>query len=285
MKPIVLNNTNVFPNDNSRYRYNFPGTQKFENDQIALSNIYIYYSWFNVVQANNNSTFSYIWTDGTGSTTYNITLPDGAYDVATINAYLQFEMLNNGHYLVDQDGNFVYYLELVLNVTYYSVEIRAYPLPTSLPSGWTNPASISFPATASTPQLIIPATNIQTLLGFDAGTYPSAVQSTTYNILSQNTPQIATVQSIILTCSLLNNRLSNPNTILYSFTTGSREFGQLIYFSVPELIFADIDDGFYERFEMQFLDQNFQPLPIRDTNVVIQVVIRKRDRFEMKGLK
>jgi hypothetical protein len=275
----------VFPNDNSRYRYNFPGTQKFENDQIALSNIYIYYSWYNVVAQNNNNTFSYIWTDGTGSTTTNITLPDGAYDVSTINAYLQFIMLSNGNYLVDSNGDYVYYLELVLNTTYYGVEIRAYPLPTSLPSGWTNPAGVVFPATASTPQLIIPATNIRSLLGFDAGTYPSAVQATTYNVLSQNTPQIAVVQSIIVTCSLLNNRLSNPNTVLYSFTTANREFGQLIYFSVPELIFTDIENGFYDRFEIQFLDQNFNPLPIRDTNLVVQMVIRKRDPFEMKGLK
>jgi len=230
----------------------------------------------------NNNKFSYIWTDGSGSTTINITIQDGAYNVATINAYLQYIMLSNGHYLIDADGQYVYYLEMVVNPTYYAIEFRAYPLPTSLPSGWTNPASIVFPATASTPQFIIPNTDIQQLLGFPAGTYPSAVQSTTYNTLSPNTPIITEVQSIIVLCSLLNNRLSVPNTILYSFTIGNRQFGELIYFSVPELIFTDIQDGFYDRFELQFVDQNFNPLGINDTNLVVQLVVRKRDYFELR---
>lgn len=282
MRPIVINNTNVFPNDNSRYRYFFPQTNHFVKDQIAMSNIYLYYSWFNVTSVLQNNTFSYVWTDGSGTTTVNITLPDGAYNVSTINAYMQFIMEQNGHYLVDDTGRYVYYLEIVVNRVYYGVEIKAYPLPTALPTGWSNPGGVVFPATASTPQFYVPATNFQQLTGFNTGYYPPAVQATTYNVLSQNTPVITQVQSIILLCSLLNNKLSNPNTILYSFTTASAQFGELIYFSVPELIFTDIQDGFYDRFEIQFVDQNFNPLPIRDNNIVVQLVIRKRDIFELR---
>lgn len=282
MKPIVINNTNVLPFDNSRYKYRFPSTNKFEKDQIAVSNVFINFSWFNITTQNNNNSFQYIWTDGSGTTTHDVVLPDGAYEVSTINAYLQFVMLNNGHYLVDNNGDYIWYLELVTNPTFYAVELKSYPLPTALPSGWTNPASIVFPATASTPQFVIPSTNITTLLGFPAGTYPSAVQTTTYNVLSPNTPQIQVVQSVIILCSLLHNSLSLPNTILYSFTTGSRSFGQLISFSVPELVFTDIQDGFYDQFEIQFVDQNFKPLAIRDTNLVVQLVVRKRDLFELR---
>lgn len=278
----MINNTNVLPFDNSRYKYRFPSTNKFEKDQIAVSNVFINFSWFNITTQNNNNSFQYIWTDGSGTTTHDVVLPDGAYEVSTINAYLQFVMLNNGHYLVDNNGDYIWYLELVTNPTFYAVELKSYPLPTALPSGWTNPASIVFPATASTPQFVIPSTNITTLLGFPAGTYPSAVQTTTYNVLSPNTPQIQVVQSVIILCSLLHNSLSLPNTILYSFTTGSRSFGQLISFSVPELVFTDIQDGFYDQFEIQFVDQNFKPLAIRDTNLVVQLVVRKRDLFELR---
>lgn len=282
MRTLVINNTNVLPFDNSRFKYRFPSTNKFEKDQIAVSNVYINFSWFNVTSQNNNNSFQYIWTDGSGTTTHDVVLPDGAYEVSTINAYLQFVMLNNGHYLVDDNGDYIWYLEIVTNPTYYSVELKSYPLVTALPAGWSNPASIVFPATASTPQFVIPNTDITTLLGFPAGTYPSAVQATTYNILSPNSPQIQVVQSVIILCSLLNNTLALPNTIIYSFTTGTRSFGQLISFSVPELVFTDIQDGFYDQFEIQFVDQNFKPLAIRDTNLVVQLVVRKRDLFELR---
>lgn len=281
MRPIVLNSTNVVSgSNNSKYRFRFASTTSFQNDQIALSNINIYFSWFNITTQYNNNFFQYIWTDGAGGFTYDVLIPDGAYEISTLNAYFQFIMVQNGHYLVDDQKNYVYYAEIVLNPTYYAVEIKTYPLPTALPSGWTNPAGVMFPAVASTPQVIIPATNIRTLLGFDAGTYPSAVQSTAYNVLSQNTPQVATVQSVILLCSLLNNTLTNPNTFLYSIAPSNTQFGQLISVAVPELIFTDIVSGSYDSFEITLVDQNYVPLVVKDNNLIIQLVVRKRDNFD-----
>lgn len=281
MRPIVLNSTNVVSgSNNSKYRYRFASTTSFQNDQIALSNINIYFSWFNITTQYNNNFFQYIWTDGGGGYTYDVSIPDGAYEISTLNAYFQFIMVQNGHYLVDDQKNYVYYAEIVLNSTYYAVEIKTYPLPTALPTGWTNPAGVMFPAVASTPQVIIPATNIRSLLGFDAGTYPSAVQSTAYNVLSQNTPQVSTVQSVILLCSLLNNTLTNPNTFLYSIAPSNTQFGQLISVAVPELIFTDIVSGSYDSFEITLVDQNYVPLVVKDNNLIIQLVVRKRDMFE-----
>jgi hypothetical protein len=281
MRPIVLNSTNVVSgSNNSKYRFRFASTTSFKNDQIALSNINIYFSWFNITTQYNNNFFQYIWTDGGGGYTYDVLIPDGAYEISTLNAYFQFIMVQNGHYLVDDQKNFVYYAEIVLNPTFYAVEIKTYPLPTALPTGWTNPAGVMFPAVASTPQVIIPSTNIRTLLGFDAGTYPSAVQSTAYNVLSQNTPQVATVQSVIILCSLLNNSLTNPNTFLYSIAPSNTQFGQLISVAVPELIFTDIVSGSYDSFEITLVDQNYVPLVVKDNNLIIQLVVRKRDNFE-----
>lgn len=281
MRPIVLNSTNVVSgSNNSKYRFRFASTTSFQNDQIALSNINIYFSWFNITTQYNNNFFQYIWTDGGGGYTYDVLIPDGAYEISTLNAYFQFIMVQNGHYLVDDQKNFVYYAEIVLNPTFYAVEIKTYPLPTALPTGWTNPAGVMFPTVASTPQVIVPATNIRTLLGFDAGTYPSAVQSTAYNVLSQNTPQVATVQSVILLCSLLNNTLTNPNTFLYSIAPSNTQFGQLISVAVPELIFTDIVSGSYDSFEITLVDQNYVPLVVKDNNLIIQLVVRKRDAFE-----
>ena len=76
MKTIILNSTNIVPNSgNSNFIYNFPaGGTQFKNDEIALSNISMYYSWFNINQAlYNNNVFNYIWL----GTTYVVTIPDG----------------------------------------------------------------------------------------------------------------------------------------------------------------------------------------------------------------
>lgn len=283
MRVVVLNSTSVVPNtQNSKYRFRFASTAQFRKDQIALSNIQIYYSWFNITSANNNNSFSYIFTDTSGSNTFQVNLPDGAYEIATINAYFQKVMVANGHYLINAVGDYVYYAELVVNATYYGVEIKTYPLPSSLPTGWTNPGGIGLGPGGVTPQVIIPNTNIQALLGFTAGTYPAVAQTTDYNVLSQTAPQVATVQSVILLCSLLNNTLTNPNTFLYSFGATNTQIGQLISIAVPELIFCDVTDGYYDFFEITLVDQNYRPIAIQDPNVVIQLVIKKSNTFELK---
>lgn len=278
MRTIVLNNLNVVSGtNNSRYLYKFPNSVNFKDHQIAVSAVNMYYSWFSITSSIGNNSFQYVWYNNGGATTKTITIPDGFYSVADLNAYLQSQMVANGHYLLDSLGDYVYYLEFVINASTYSVQLNSYAIPTALPTGYTNPASITFPATATTPQVIIASTNtFKDIIGFDAGTYPDPVQTTTYSKTSDYTPQVSPTQSVVLSCSLLNNPYANPNTILYSFAPTGTTFGSLIS-SVPnELIFVDIQEGVYPDFFIEFWDQNFQKLTIQDNNVVIMLVIRKK---------
>lgn len=282
MRTIVLNNRNVVDGtNNSRYLYRFPNSVQFKNHEIAIASINMYYSWFSITSAIGNNTFQYVWYTNAGSTTKTITIPDGFYSVDDLNSYLQSQMVSNGHYLLDSAGDYVYYLELVTNASLYAVQVNSYPIPTALPSGYSNPASITFPATASTPQVIIASTNsFKDIIGFNAGTYPTATQATNYSKTSDYTPQVTPTQSVILSCSLLNNPYASPNTILYSFAPAGTTFGSLIS-SVPnELIFVDIQEGVYPDFFVEFWDQNFNKLSIEDNNVVVTMVIReKKERY------
>lgn len=286
MKTLIINGENLVSGPyNDTYKYNFPiGSVEFKNDQVAVSAIYMYYSWFNITSATtgsmyNNNVFQYVWYDNAGSSTYTVTLPDGYYEVSDINAYLQSQMVANGHYLLDSNGDYVYYLELVTNTTYYAVQFNSYPIPTSLPSGYTNPASITFPATATTPQIIISSTNnFKDVLGFDAGTYPSPTQTTNYSKLSDYTPQVSPVSSLILSCTLLNNRYAIPSTLLYSFSPAGVSFGSLINITPPEMSFVDIQDGSYTDFTIEFRDQSLNRIAINDTNLVIMLTIK--DKYE-----
>lgn len=275
--PLIINGSNlVSSTNNNTYSFRFPaGAVNFNRgSKVALGKINIFFSWFNITAANNNNTLSYVWYNNVGSATFNITIPDGYYSVSSLNSYLQQIFITNGHYLVDGSGNFVYYIELVENATYYSIQLISSPIPTALPGGWTNPAGLTFPAVATTPQLIIPSSNISNYLGFNAGTYPPVIQATTYTKLSDFVPQVNTITSVILTCNLLNNRYTNPTTILYSFTPSSVNFGDLIESSPNEYNFIEIQQGRYDEITIRILDQSFRDINIRDTNILIELLIK-----------
>lgn len=274
--PIIINSTSLLSNNfNNQYRYQFPqGTVKFKNSQVALGSVTMYYSWFNITAANNNNTYQFIWPTFAGSTTYTVTMPDGFYDAAGINSYLQQFCITNGLYLVNTTGQYVYYIEFLANATYYSIQLNTYPLPTSLPTGWTNPASMTFPATAKVPQLIVPSNNFSLVIGFLPATYPAVTQSTTYSVLSTFAPQITPIQGLILCCTLLNNKFSNPSTVLYSFGPEGATFGGTISSKPTEKSWVDISDGGYTSFDIQFLDQNFNNVTLADSNIIVQLYIR-----------
>lgn len=290
MRTLIINGNNVVQNTlNDTYQYTFPnGAVNFSNDQIAVASISIYFSWFNITSATtasryNNNAYQYIWTDGTGSTTYNVVMPDGSYEITDMNAFLQYTMVQNGHYLIDGSGEFVYYLEMVVNPTFYAIQVNAYPLPTALPMGWSNPGGIVFPAVASTPQLVIlPTNNFGTVIGFQPGTYPPAVQATNYSVLSTQTPQVQPITSLIMTCNLLNNIYANPNTLLYSFTPQGTRFGDLLSINAPQFAFVDIVDGQYTNLQIQFFDQNLNRVYINDSNLVVLLVIGKKEQYILK---
>lgn len=281
MKTLILNANNVVQNTfNDTYTYRFPaGAVEFLNDQVAVSSISLFYSWFNISQTvYNNNAFTYTWTDGN---TYTVTYPDGAfYTIAELNAYFRSVMFTNKHYLVNTTtGQILYYLEFVENATFYAVQFNAFVVPTVLPAGFSLPAGATWalPAVATTPQITFLTTNnFGSLVGFTAGTYPPTVpQVSTYSLNSNTTPQLSPVSSLVMSCTLLNNRYANPSTLLFSFAPNVT-FGSLISVSPPEMSFVDIQDGQYTDFTITFRDQLFRSVRINDTNVVIMLTIRNK---------
>jgi len=127
---------------------------------------------------------------------------------------------------------------------------------------------------AQTTQLIVPDTNFTSLIGFTNATFPAVIQTTTQSFLSTTTPQVSPVQSLILTCNLLNNKFSIPSTILYSFAPSGVSFGNIIDSAPNEYLFVPIQDGAYTELTIEFLDQNFNKLLLNDTNLIVQLLIK-----------
>jgi len=285
MRTLILNATNVVPNTlNDTYLYQFPnGAVNFDEEQIALATISFPVSLFNITSSSygmsfNNNVYQYIWTNGI---TYTVTMPNGGYEITTINAYLQEVMVKNGHYLVDNtissSPKFVYYIELVVNRTFYAIQFNAYPVPTSLPTNFSNPGGMVFPATTKTPQIIVPSNNnFGKVIGFNAGTYPTLPDTVKYSKISDFLPAVNPVDGYLISCNLLNNKYSLPSTLLYAFSTGSTRFGSNFVFNVPQFAFVDIQNGQYTNIQIQFLSQDQKRVALEDSNITMMFVIEKK---------
>lgn len=294
MKTLILNQSNIVQgSNNTRFQYNFPqGGYIMKNNQVAVQQLSLYFSVFNITQAYNNNFFSYIWVDGTSHT---VLIPDSFLQVVDLNEYLQFIMISNGHYLLDTaTGNNVYLLEMVVNQPRYAVQLNCYVVSSSIATtnGWTLPPTASWvlPTNPIVPEFVIPNTNFGKLIGFPAGTYPNAVisgvppaqtQTPSYasaqTFLSSLAPQITPYSSFLLYCSLVNNKAVIPSSLVYSFTPTGTTFGGLATFQVSELAFNKVVDGTYNSFICEFRDQNGDLCAFQDPNTLITLILRDED--------
>jgi hypothetical protein len=204
-------------------------------------------------------------------------LPDGFYSVNDIQNYIQATCINNGFYLIDSAGNYVFYTYLTYSATYYKVQLVQSVVPNSLPAGYTLPSNHQgFNALAVTPTLALGTGSIGSIIGFASGaSYPSVPSATPYNILSTLTPQGSTVNSLIVRCSLISNNVSVPSDIMDGFAINA-SFGSNIVYDPTFEKFVDLKDGVYNSLTITFVDQSLNSFSSVDPNVAITLLIRKK---------
>ena len=104
---IISQTDSTGNNKNNLLKYSFPTTATFDNHEIALTAVSLYYSWFNIdAQLYQNSTFYYYWLDSVGNAyPDNLSAANPYYTVTT----------------VDSCGNTIrttYYYDAVADLTY-----------------------------------------------------------------------------------------------------------------------------------------------------------------------
>jgi hypothetical protein len=202
-----------------------------------------------------------------------VTLPNGYYDATAINNYLQTQMIANGQYLANSAGQYVYYNTLIYDINYYAIQLMCYAVPTSLPSGYTNPANTTFPTTTATPQLIISSSNnFGSLIGYNAGTYPSTVQTSNQSFTSNTTPDGTPINSLIMRCSLVDNNVVSPSDILDSVPITS-VFGSNIVYQPPFPKWVKVKAGRYSLMTVEFVVQNLDPVVAKDPNLCVTLLL------------
>jgi hypothetical protein len=70
-------------------------------------------------------------TGGQNYTVFQVIVPDGLYEVADLNKYLQYIFIHNGHYYVNAAGQNVYFAEFIVNPSNYSIQLNTYPVLTT----------------------------------------------------------------------------------------------------------------------------------------------------------
>jgi hypothetical protein len=289
MRTLILNSANIVDGtNNSILQYEFAGgnINLKKGQKVALANLQMYYSTFNITAANNNNSFSYVWVNGT---TYPVNIPNGFYDIDALNNFLHFTMVQNGHYMVTATGDNVYFITMGINPTLYAVEVNCFGISVALATanGWVLPSAPTWviPTNFIVPELVVGTNNFGLVIGFAAGTYPNAViagvppaqtQTPAYTTDQQFTstivPQVTPLSSFILTCSLINNNYAVPNNLIYSFAPQGT-IGEQFTIAPNQYVFIDCLPAQYSRFQVSFIDQNFRPVAIQDPNMIIQLVI------------
>ena len=217
--------------------------------------------------------------------TYQVVMPDQSLlEIADINAYMQYTMIQNGHYLIDTNQSNVFYLELVVNPSKYAVSINTFPLPTSLPTNWSVPTFKSesgalawggFPSQQYNPQITIPS-GFNSIIGFAAGFQTSLNLGVGTNIsyLSTQTPQIQPQPNLILSCSHVSNIFCNPSTSIYSITP-TCSFGSYFVSSAYDIVYNNLA-GTTSQLKFIISGRNSTPIKLIDPNITLVLSIKEK---------
>jgi hypothetical protein len=234
-----------------------------QNDKVSLKSLRLYYSWFNMSTAKNNTQFSYIWVDGSE---HSVVLPDGMWDYGAFQNYLEQVLIDRGHFLLDAENRLFRFIEIVANSSIYRISLVIRPVPAVLPDGWNAPAGFVFPAVDTTPQLIVPQTNITQYLGFSAGTYPAAPQTVIFQMNGQNVPQVTDITSLQIQTNIVSNDFGPDHRTLHTFNVSQDTLPGAMLSEVP--FYPDWipiqPSSRFNYVELELVDQLSRPVQIED---------------------
>lgn len=321
-KPSTLISTNNNPYANS-FIINFPVSQRIENAEVAVENLVLYRSWFNILKSYQNTLLQYSWYYTGAYHTFTVgaafgltDMPEGSYEVSDIVNYMQLDMHERGFYLVfvptdssggdpfpsgadDSDGTPTYFLNMVVNTTYYCITVISTPtyateadanaagyyVPTAFATQWRSSPGWF---TGFSPQLIVPAStnpagtystlslgSMSKVLGIAPGTYPSSSETSPNAINGTFPPQVETVNVVNVACSLINNAsVSRFANVLYTTDPNVVNQGDALQPSIYERSYLPMTDGQYNFVQVNLYDDNLTPLPQRDPSVLITLSYR-----------
>jgi len=289
--PIVINSTHA--KNNFTYEIPLQSNINLSNYEVSIGTSYVYYSWYNISAALNNNLFQLSIPTGGTTTTVTITLPDGAYNISTINNYMQLQLQLQGYFLryagdatnitngaVRQTN--IYPCSFQVNPQTYSIQFISIPLPRTsdlvapfyngyVSGGMTLPTSVN-----QCSQLIISSTNtFSSIIGYVSGTFGITTSSTTQTIESTLIPNVNPISSIEMRLNCVSNKISVNSQLLHVFSNKSAKLGELIDISPLQHSFIPCQ-GQFKSIILQFFDSNGRFLNMLDNNILIKLIFKPK---------
>lgn len=278
MNVIVVSQNDINSSLNSSFNYKFRNSVNLAHKEIALSSLSMYYSWYNISAELGNNTFTFDWVVGVLATTYVVTIPDGMWEISDINNYLQQYFIDEGMYLINSAGEFVYYGEFIINPNIYSIDVITYPVPIALPATYTAPANfIGYPTQTFNPKFTF-TTKFNEIIGYTAG-FQTSLNTGVGTVLfynSSTSPDIQPNSTLLIAVQNVANDYSINYSIIYSITPSGIGPGGIIVDKPPTLIFTPFIDGVYNQLTIRILTTDFKPIKIVDPNITMTFVIKDK---------
>jgi len=214
-------------------------TKKYE---MALVNLETYYSFPNIDSANNNFRYS----PDNGETWFDIDIPEGCYEITSINDYVVRIMKDNGHY---DSANDEYYITIKPNKN---------TLKSILDIGTNYKVDLTT------------SNSVRTILGFN-----SQIYSEGYNE-SENIVNILSVNSLRVTSDIIGSSFTNGDTqnIIYSFFPNVGP-GYKIVQEPSNLIYLPVTLNTISHMETKLVDHNGKLINLRGEELSIRFHIRE----------
>ena len=273
---LIVSSKNIIDNNNSVFTYNFDIPIEFKDEEISLISASMYYSWRNITTDYN--VLEYLWVD---NVFYQIVLPVGFYEVSDINAYCQYVMRQNGHYFM-KGSTYIYYFEILLNPTNYSCDIITYPVPTSMPTGYTKPTNGNYYVTGYTGSAIHPTiiltSKINEILGFETNYSTPINKSETLPNTYQSTkaPNVNPNSALTLICDQVSNKFSNLG-VLYSIVPNVK-IGSLFVDRPNHPVYLKIKSGTYDKLTFRLVNAStLLPIEILDPEINLLFSLKMKD--------
>jgi hypothetical protein len=280
--PLIITQKNLVAGSTNTYRYDFSSNVDMSNIDIGLGSASVWFSWRNITETKQNNKFSIIHPTNAGNITLNLTIPDGGYNIDDINNYLRYFLVNNGYFIQNNaTQEQTIYCKFQINPSTYTVEFVSYPMPTSLPSGYTAGSAISFPTTTRAPQLIVNQLGFGTIIGFTLGTYPATQQTILTTSSSSLVPVVSDVTNVVLTLDSAMNPFAPNSKVIHSISPAGFKYASLIKSEPSEIAWVPQQSGWRQSITIQLVNQNLIPIEQYDTDLTIKLLLRMRDQNKL----
>lgn len=292
--PLVINSTHRV--SNNTYTVSLASNTDLNKYDVAIGNGFVYYSWYNISAAQGNNSFQLVIPNSGTTTTVTYTIPDGSYNISTLNTWLE-QQLESDHYYLRYAGDAsnvttgairqpnIYPCKFQVNPATYSIQFISLGLPRTadlvaptfngyVSGGFTLPTSANKSA-----QLIVSSSNtFGAIIGYAAGTFGSGTVTTGSSAIIESTliPNVNPISSVEMRLSCVSNIISQNSQLLHVFTNKDARLGEIIDISPVELSFIPCV-GQHRNLTLSFYDQTGRVLNMLDSNIVIKLVFKSKN--------